>query len=104
MFPKKQQLSVMLSSEHGEKWALEELEKSKSEGPTGANREIVEFLARKRQGDVVATILKIAIEWDDVAEWDYIVRWNHSRFLREKGYTCLCEGWEVFDLEGVRPT
>ena len=104
MFPKKRQLSVMLSSEYGEEWALEELEKSKSEGPTWANREIVEFLARKRRGGVVATVLKIAIEWGDVAEWDYIVQWNHSFLLGEKGYTCLCEGWEVFKFEGVCPT
>lgn len=104
MFPKKRQLSVMLSSEHGEKWALEELEKSKSDGPTRANREIVEFLARKGQGNVVATILKIAIEWGDVVEWDCIVRWNCSLLLGEKGYTRLCEGWEVFKFEGVRPT
>ena len=104
MFPKKQQLSIMLSLEDAEKWALEELEKSKSEGPTGENREIIEFLARRKRADVVATVQKIAIEWGDVTVWDYIVWWNHKLFLEEKGYTRLCEGWEVFNFEGVRPT
>ena len=102
MFSKKRQLSVMLSSEHGEKWALEELEKSKSDGPTWANREIVEFLARKGQGNVVATILKIAIEWSDVVEWDYIVRWNCSLLLGEKGYTPV-RGLGGIQIRGCAP-
>ena len=104
MFPKKRQLSVMLSLENAEKWALEELEKSKSEGPTVENREMIKFLERQERADLVATILKIAIEWGDVTEWDYIVWRNHKLFLEEKRYTRLCEGWEVFNLEGVRPT
>ena len=104
MFPKKRQLSVMLSSERGEDWAFEELEKSKSEGPSKENREIIEFLAQPGLEVIMDTILKIAIEWDDATVWDSIVKQNPEFFLEQKEYTSLCNGWEVFKLDGVRPT
>jgi hypothetical protein len=104
MLPKKQQLSLMLSLEGAEKWALEELESSKSEGPSGESPEIIGFLAQRGQEDTMTTILKIAIEWDDTVVWDYIVEQNPRFFLEQEGYTSLCDGWEAFGLDGVRPT
>jgi len=45
-----------------EELAFEELEKSKSEGPSKENREIIEFLARPGLEVITDTILGIAIE------------------------------------------
>lgn len=104
MFPKEKQLSLMLSSEEAEEWALDELERSKSEGPSKENREIVDFLARKERSDTTATILKIAIGWKDAAVWCGIVEQDPRFFLGQNGYTDLCNGWEMFKFEGVRGT
>lgn len=93
----------MLSSE-GPTWALEELEKSKSEGPSKENRKIVDFLASRQSKDITITILKVAIEWDDAAVWDRIVMSDPGFFLTQSEYTHLCEGWEAFKLDGVRGT
>lgn len=104
MFPKKQQLSLILAS-GGEKWASEELQKLKSEGPSKESCEIIEFLARKGREDAMATILKIAIDdWNDAVVWGRIVAQNPAFFLGQKGYTSLCDSWKTFKFEGVRPT
>jgi hypothetical protein len=103
MLPKEQQLSIMLSS-GGEKWALKELNKSKSEGPSKENREIVEFLIWQAEGrDAETTIAKIAIEWNDAATWSRIVGKRSGFFLKQDGYTGLCDGWREFEFDGVRP-
>ena len=102
MFPKKRQLSIMLSV-GGAKWALEELEKSKSEGPSNENRKIVAFLAQQQRKDVMTTITKTAIEWNDATVWGGIVQLWPKFFLGQSEYTDLCDGWRVFGFDGVRP-
>jgi len=57
VFPKERQLSLMLSS-GGAEWALEELEKTKSEGPSKENREIVGFLVQQGKNNMAA-VLKV---------------------------------------------
>lgn len=104
MFPKKRQLQIMLSSEGGEKWGLAELEKSKSEGPSKENREIIEFLAKKGRKDTMAAILEVAIEWNDAVEWGCIVQQDPEFFLQQKGYKNLYNGWKALKFDGVRPT
>jgi len=104
MFPKKRQLPIMLSSVGGEKWGLAELEKSKSEGPSKENREIIEFLAQTGRKDNMTAILEVAIEWNDAVEWGCIVKRDPGFFLRQKGYKSLCNGWEALKFDGVRPT
>jgi len=104
MFPKKRQLSVVLSSKGGEDSAFEELEKSKFEGPSKENREIIKFLAKPWPEELLDTILRIAIEWDDAAVWSCVVKQNPKFFLKQKGYTSLCDGWEAFKFDGVCPT
>lgn len=103
MFPKEKQLSIMFSVEGSEEWALTELENSKSEGPTKENREIIVFLAQKRTVDR-STLLKIAVDWKDAEVWSDIVRAETMFFLDEKDYKTLCDGWELFKLDGVRET
>ena len=104
MFPKKYQLLLMLSSEMGVDWGLEELEKSKPEGPSKENREILEFLARQNNKALMATALKFAFEWNDVVAWGRIVEQDTKFFLQERGFTSLCDDWEAFKFDGVRPT
>jgi hypothetical protein len=104
MVPKKRQLTLMLASEGAETWAFEELEKSKSEGPSWENCEIIKFLAQQGQEDVMASISKIAIEWNDAVVWCSIVERSPKWFLGQEGYTSLCDGWELFKLDAVRPT
>jgi len=104
MFPKKRQLSIMLSSEGGEKWGLAELEKSKSEGPSKENRKIIEFLAQTGREDAMAAVLEVAIGWNDAAEWGRIVKQKPQFFLRQKGYKSLYNGWEALKFDGVWPT
>ena len=104
MFPKEKQLSLMLSLDGAEKWALEELEESKPEGPSRENCEIIDFLAQKGGGDTMATILETAIGWKDATVWGRIVGQNPGFFLGQKGYTDLCDGWKEFKFDGVRPT
>jgi len=104
MFPKKRQLSIVLSSEGGKDWAFEELKKSKFEGPSKENREIIRLLAQPGLEEIMDTILRMAIEWDDAAVWGCIVKQNPEFFLEQKGYTSLCDGWEAFKFEGVCPT
>lgn len=103
MFPKKQQLSLILTSEGGEEWALEELERSKAEGPSKENCEIIEFLAQRGREDITATISKIAIEWNDAVVWGRIVEHDPKFFLRQEEYTDLTNGWETFKFDCVRP-
>ena len=103
IFPKDKQLSLMLSSA-GDQWALEELEKSKAEGPSKENCEIINFLAQRRSEDITGTISKIAIEWHDAVVWGQIVESHPEFFLEQKGYANLCDGWQEFDFDGVRPT
>ena len=104
MFPKEKQLSIMLSVEGSEEWALRELENSKSEGPTKENCEIVGFLAQQKQRETMATILKIAMDWKNAEVWSDIIRADRDFFLDEKGYKTLCDGWKLFKLDGVRET
>ena len=104
MFPKNKQLSVILSQEGSERWALEELEKSKSEGPSKANCEIIDFLAKQKREDIMATILEIAFGWNDAVVWGRIVEQAPGFFLEQEGYKNLCDGWEAFKFDGVRPT
>ena len=103
MFPYNKQLSVILSTE-GSTWALQELEKSESEGPTKENREIIGFLAKKENDDFKATVLKYAFEWNDPSVWDLIVESDPRFFLCGKGYRNLCDGWQAFGLDSVRLT
>ena len=103
MFPKKKQLSLMLSSK-GAKWALEELEKSKGEGPTNENREIIGFLLREESNVIIAAIMKIIFGWNDAAVWGDIIEQDPGFFMGQDGYTDLCNGWQVFGFDGVRPT
>jgi hypothetical protein len=103
MFPKEKQLSLMLSS-GGAKWASEELEKSKSEGPSKENHKIIDFLAQQGREGITATILKIAIEWNDAVVWGRIVERDPEFFFNQTGYTDLCNGWQLFGFDGVRPT
>lgn len=93
----------MLSSE-GPEWALEELEKSKPEGPSKDNRKIVDSLASYQREDITTAILKVAIEWDDAAVWDCIVMSDPGFFLGQSEYAHLRDGWEAFKLDGVRGT
>jgi hypothetical protein len=102
MFPKKRQLSIMLSL-GGAKWALEELEKSKLEGPSNENWKIIAFLAQQQRKDVMTTITKTVIEWNDATVWGGIVRLWPKFFLGQGEYTDLCDGWRVFGFDGVRP-
>ena len=90
----------MLSSE-GEEWGLEELEKSKTEGPSKANCEIIEFIARRGNPGRMVAISKIALEWNDAVVWGRIIGWDPGFFLRQRGYTELCKGWETFEFDGV---
>lgn len=103
MFPKDKQLSLMLSSE-GPEWGLEELEKSKSDGPSRENREIIEFLVQKQREDITTIILKVAIEWKDPLVWGRIIESNPKYFLKQKGYVDLRSGWQAFNFDDVRPT
>lgn len=103
VFPRDKQLSLILTSQ-GPAWALEELERSKSEGPSKENREIIDFLVQRGHEDIMAAILKIAIEWNNAVVWGCIVESDPGFFLGQKGYVDLCNGWETFDFDGVRPT
>jgi hypothetical protein len=103
MFPYSKQLSVMSASE-GSTWALQELEKSKFEGPTKENREFIGFLAKKDDDEIKATILTYAFQWDDPSVWDIIVESDPRFFLSGERYHNLCNGWQTFGLDGVRPT
>lgn len=103
MFPKAEQLSLIMSSE-GHTWALEELERSKSDGPSKENREIIDLLVQKKYEDVAATISKIAIEWNDATVWDRIVESDPGYFLEQEEYADLCDGWDALGFGGVRPT
>jgi len=104
MFPKKKQLSLMLSQEGGVKWALQELETSKSEGASAANCEIIDFFAQQKRKDLMPTILETAFGWDDAVVWGRIVEKFPEFFLEQEGYKHLCDGWEAFKFDGVRPT
>lgn len=103
VFPKDKQVSLMLAS-GGSEWGLEELEKSKSEGPSKENREIIDFLAQLRDKEIMPTILQVAIEWKDVAVWDGIVLSYPEFLLKQEEYADLCVGWQTFTLDGVRST
>ena len=103
MFPRAKQLSVMLFTE-GPTWALEELAKSRCEGRTKENEEIVGFLVRQRSKETIDVILEIAIEWKDVALWGQVVELHPRTVLRANGYADLSDGWKAFGLDGVRPT
>lgn len=103
IFPKDEQLSLMLSSE-GSTWALEELEKSKSEGPSKENCLIVDFLAEQKREDIMPVVLKIAIEWKDAAVWNRIIMRDRGFFLKQREYKDICDGWQAFKFDEVRPT
>lgn len=104
LFPKKKQLSIMLSMGGGREWALTEFENSKSEGPTKENREIVRFLGQQGGGETVVDVLKIAIDWKDAELWGDIISADTERVLNEEGYKSISDGWEAFSLDGVRAT
>ena len=103
MLPKHRQLSFMLSSE-GKKWALKELKKSKSEGPSKENREIIYFLAQQNDERIMTTVSGIAIEWGDTGVWDQIVQYYPDFFLSQEGFTELYNGWRAFGFDVVHPT
>jgi len=89
MFPKRQQLSVVLSSEGWEDRGFDELEEYKSEGPSKENHEIIEFVAQPRLESIMKIILGIAIEWDDATVWGRIVKKNPRFFLKQEGHASL---------------
>jgi hypothetical protein len=103
IFPKDKQLSLMLSAE-GPTWALEELEKSKSEGPTKENRDIIGFLAKQGNREAKTTVLELSIEWKDAVSWGRVIGSDPRFFLRQEGYEDLYNGWRAFGFSGVRPT
>jgi len=103
VFPKERQLSLILSSE-GVDWGLEELEKSKSEGPSKENREIIDFVVQQGKIDIIPAVLKVALEWNDAVVWGSIVEQRPGYFLGKNGYPDLWNGWQAFKLDGVRST
>lgn len=92
----------MLSSE-GPIWALEELEKSKSEGPSKENRIIIDFLARQEGRGIQPSLLKVAVEWNNADLWGRIIELNPELFF-SGGFPDSWKDWEAFGFDDVRPT
>lgn len=103
IFPRREQVRLMFLSE-GPDWALEELEKSKFEGASKENVEIIELLAEQKDDGIAGTISKVAIEWNHPVAWGFVVESHPGFFLKQKEYAGLWDGWQAFGFDGVRST
>ncbi|KAF9786064.1 hypothetical protein BJ322DRAFT_765163 [Thelephora terrestris] len=126
LFPSSKQLDVLLSS-GGVEYALSELEKSASEGPTEENQKIVEFIFQNWRktsspedcifdfrpsyevptmtpNDIATRLAGIAVQSNDAKLWTRTMsmcKFRDEVDLSRFGLEHVVAGWEKFQLEDI---
>ena len=125
LFPSSKQIDVLLAS-GGVRYALSELEKSASEGPTKENQKIVEYIFqnwRKRspeyfifdfrpsydvltmtRNEIATKLVRIAVQSDDAKLWVRAMgmcKFRDEVDLSRFGVEHIVAGWEQFRFEDI---